>query len=164
MKLWYLYHWYSPSNQDINKARSIEDALAEFFKAEYLKGANKYRCEKCKTKVEAKKQYRVDMRPNTVVLQLKRFNFQSRKISSRITFPEYLSLSEYEVNASVDSQKYELTGIVEHLGGSLYSGHYVSYVKSQGRWFSVIYDYFSAMIAWSVLANLAELETMRHTC
>lgn len=91
--------------------------------------------------MEAKKQYRIDQRPNTVILHLKRFDYQSRKISSRISFPEHLSLSEYEKSSSMDSDKYELTGIVVHMGGSLYSGHYVSYVKSHGKWYSVIPRY-----------------------
>jgi hypothetical protein len=120
---------------DINKARSLDEALREYFKPEFLKNANRYRCEKCKTKVDAKKQYRIDQRPNTVILQLKRFDYRAHKISSRVTFPEYLSLDEYDVNPC-QGQKYELSGIVVHLGGSLYSGHYVSYVKSAGRWYS----------------------------
>lgn len=54
-----------------------------------------------------------------------------------MAFPEFLYLDEFAV-APQPGQQYELTGIVVHLGGSLYSGHYVSYVKSAGRWFSVV--------------------------
>lgn len=125
-----------PFYKDINKARSLDEALKEFFKPEYLKNENRYRCEKCRTKVDAKKQYRIDQRPNCLVLQLKRFDFRARKISSNVSFPEFLSLDDYSTNP-VQGQKYELTGIVVHLGGSLYSGHYVSYVKSAGKWHSV---------------------------
>lgn len=129
------------NHQDINHARSVDDALREFFKPEFLKNANKYRCEKCKTKVEAKKQYRIEKKPNCVVLHLKRFNYQSRKISSTINFAETLSLNEYCDNPAASDQAYELTGIVVHLGGSLYSGHYVSYIKSSGKWYSVKTSY-----------------------
>lgn len=73
-----------------------------------------------------------------MILQLKRFDFRAQKISARVSFPEYLSLDEFGVNPGTQNQKYELSGIVVHLGGSLYSGHYVSYVKSMGRWFSVV--------------------------
>lgn len=138
--------------------------MAEFFKPEYLKKGNQYRCEKCKTKVDAKKQYRVDQKPTCVILHLKRFNYQARKISSRIIFPETLSLADYEKTPGTGDQKYELTGIVVHLGGSLYSGHYVSYVKSSGRWYSVIQVLFSATIAWLVQSTSTVLEVTRHTC
>ncbi len=47
------------AHQDINKARTVEDALREFFKPDALRGENRYRCEKCKAKVEARKQYRI---------------------------------------------------------------------------------------------------------
>ena len=47
------------AHQDINKARTVEEALADFFRPEALRGENRYRCEHCKGKVEARKQYRV---------------------------------------------------------------------------------------------------------
>lgn len=47
------------AHKDINKARSVEEALKDFFKPDALRGENRYRCEKCKVKVEAKKQYHI---------------------------------------------------------------------------------------------------------
>jgi ubiquitin carboxyl-terminal hydrolase 36/42 len=116
---------------------SVETALEVFFKPDYLKGENKYRCEKCRTKVDAKKQYKITKAPPTIVLHLKRFNFQSRKISKEISFSEKLDLHKYMDGQSSGGSKYKLIGLVEHLGSSLYSGHYVSFVQTADRWFSV---------------------------
>lgn len=71
------------------------------------------------------------------MLQLKRFNYQARKISRDVEFPEYLSFAPFEKHPVNPPHRYELTGVVEHLGGSLGSGHYVSFVKSGNRWYSV---------------------------
>lgn len=115
----------------------MESALDIFFKPDYLKGENRYRCEKCRTKVEAKKQYKITKLPPTIVLHLKRFNFQSRKISKQINFNERLDLTKYS-DTKANGARYKLVGLVEHLGGSLYSGHYVSCVQSGDRWFAVV--------------------------
>ena len=45
--------------KDINKARTLEDALKEFFTPDYLKKENQYKCDSCKKKVDAKKQYSI---------------------------------------------------------------------------------------------------------
>lgn len=87
--------------------------------------------------MEAKKQYKITKSPPTIVLHLKRFNFQARKIGKTVSFNERLDLSKYMDPQSNGTAKYKLIGLVEHLGGSLYSGHYVSCVQSEGRWFSV---------------------------
>lgn len=121
---------------DINKARNINEALKDFFKPDFLVKENKYKCEKCKVKVEAKKQYRIEQAPNVVILHLKRFNYMGRKISKSVEFQEQMAMTEFEKNRPKNPNKYELIGIVEHLGSSLGAGHYVSYVKSGGKWFS----------------------------
>lgn len=87
--------------------------------------------------MDAKKQYKIAKLPPTIVLHLKRFNFQARKISKQISFNERLDLTKFADHKGTGA-RYKLVGLVEHLGGSLYSGHYVSCVQSGDRWFAVV--------------------------
>lgn len=72
-------------------------------------------------------------------MQLKRFNYQARKITRDIPTPEFISLSPYEKYPQVNPSRCELIGVVVHYGGSLTSGHYIAYVKSNGKWYNVFY-------------------------
>lgn len=72
---------------------------------------------------------------------MKRFNYQGRKISKDIQFQEQLNLDKYMVQADGDKALYELIGTVVHLGGSLFSGHYIAHVKRGMSWFTVARAY-----------------------
>ncbi|XP_051874685.1 ubiquitin carboxyl-terminal hydrolase 47-like isoform X3 [Pristis pectinata] len=70
----------------------MEKSLEEFLKEETMKGDNKYYCDKCGAKTEAKSRYYFKHLPQILTFQLKRFeldyNFmQYRKITDSITFP-----------------------------------------------------------------------------
>ncbi|KDN36702.1 cysteine proteinase [Tilletiaria anomala UBC 951] len=126
---------------------SVVDALRQFTRAEPIGGgsgasqADKYKCEKCKRRVDAIKQFTVDVVPPILTVQLKRFSFTGRKITRPVAFPERLDVGPFmsEPPAPGTSKRrgcmYALYAIIHHHGGGPSSGHYVASVKdAHGRW------------------------------
>ncbi len=136
----------------------LEECLESHVKGEYLQGANAYRCVRCDDKVKALKRSCFTTLPHTLMIHLKRFEFNlenmSRiKINDEMSFPidldmtkyckEYLDLKEKRiaraVSDEVENHRYELVGIVIH-DGMATVGHYYSYVREQyddgslGQW------------------------------
>ena len=57
---------------DIKASSSIDEALVQYFRKETLDANNSYKCERCKKKVAASKQYLIERQPNVLLVQLKR--------------------------------------------------------------------------------------------
>ncbi|XP_076888728.1 ubiquitin carboxyl-terminal hydrolase 17-like [Bidens hawaiensis] len=119
--------------------RTLKDALDKFTCTEILDGENKYKCNKCKLYVKAKKKLTLLEAPNVLTIALKRFQSgKYGKINKSIHFPEILDMTSY-VNGKSDKHPiYRLYGVVVHVDtmNDALSGHYVSYVKNiQNRWF-----------------------------
>ena len=79
---------------------SVESALENYLKPEVLTGDNKYECQKCKKKVEAKKGCKFGKMPPILALQLNRFTlnmatFSRVKVMDRVTFPFVLNMNNY---------------------------------------------------------------------
>lgn len=77
---------------------SIEKALHNFVKPEYLSDGNQYFCERCKSKVDAMKGLKFKELPYILVLQLKRFDFDYNtnhrvKINDKVSFEEIMNLN-----------------------------------------------------------------------
>uniref|UniRef100_A0A7S3DCQ0 ubiquitinyl hydrolase 1 n=2 Tax=Palpitomonas bilix TaxID=652834 RepID=A0A7S3DCQ0_9EUKA len=103
-----------------------------------------YKCDECKHTVKATKQVLLYRRPNTLVLQLKRFSFAanvfggvSSKTSGHVKFPKALNADCVSVKNARGPSKYELYGVLVHSGYSVNSGHYYCYVKDGRKWFVV---------------------------
>lgn len=123
---------------DILHSNSIKEAMQKFFHPEILDGSNKYKCDKCKKLVAARKQMSILQAPNVLVVQLKRFEgIFGRKIDKAIAFDDILFLSGFMCKASQDPRpEYSLFGTIVHSGFSPESGHYYAYIKdAMGRWF-----------------------------
>ncbi|XP_042519593.1 ubiquitin carboxyl-terminal hydrolase 25-like [Macadamia integrifolia] len=123
---------------DLFQINSLKDAMQRFFQAEILDGSNKYKCEKCKKLVAARKQMSILKAPNILVVQLKRFEgIHGGKIDRSIAFEDVLVLSSYMCKASQDPcPEYNLFGTIVHSGYSPESGHYYAYIKDAiGRWY-----------------------------
>ncbi|KAL9236509.1 hypothetical protein vseg_011170 [Gypsophila vaccaria] len=123
---------------EISGCNSLKDAMKKFFQAEILDGNNKYKCERCKKLVTAKKQMSVLQAPNVLVVQLKRFEgIFGGKIDRMIAFEEILVLSSFMCKASQDPHpEYSLFATIVHSGFSPESGHYYAYIKDAvGRWY-----------------------------
>ncbi|KAJ4981850.1 hypothetical protein NE237_032687 [Protea cynaroides] len=123
---------------DLFQCYSLKEAMQRFFQPELLDGSNKYKCEKCKKLVVARKQMSILKAPNILVIQLKRFEgINGGKIDRPIAFEDVLVLSSHMCKASQDQcPEYNLFGTIVHSGYSQDSGHYYAYIKDAiGRWY-----------------------------
>ena len=84
--------------------------------------------------------------PEVLLMQLQRFRqvqtatgFRDEKVSTPVTIPEILDLSEfleYHSYAKGSVVQYELKAVVSHIG-TLAKGHYVAHVKEGKNWWRV---------------------------
>ena len=74
-----------------------------------------------------RRQHRVALLPNVLLIQVKRFRRDGTKSHARVSPELVLQLGGYE-------ERLELSGVVYHLGNSLRGGHYVAVnVDEEGR-------------------------------
>lgn len=86
----------------IKGCENLTDALKKMVAGEQMIGDNRLSCESCDSKVDATRRFCIEQLPNTLVLQLKRFDldftvFQLYKLNSKLEFPfeEYLDMYPY---------------------------------------------------------------------
>ncbi|KAG0501975.1 hypothetical protein HPP92_002047 [Vanilla planifolia] len=98
---------------------TLEEALARFTATEILEGENKYKCGRCNSYEQAKKQLTILEAPNVLVIALKRYQSgKFGKLNKMIRFPEFLNLAPYmsgsdDKSQSMDSMRLCCTGVVE---------------------------------------------------
>ena len=63
----------------IHNKRGLVEALQAFVESEPLTGSNAYHCDKCNKKVNAKKRASIGVLPNTLIVALKRFEFDFQR-------------------------------------------------------------------------------------
>jgi ubiquitin C-terminal hydrolase len=78
---------------DIKNKKSLKEALDFYVKPEVLEGENKYQCDKYQTLVDAQRSNFIKNMKDTVVINLKRFEFDYNqmmhvKINDHLEFPE----------------------------------------------------------------------------
>lgn len=111
---------------DIRKANSVEESLDSYFARERLEDMG-YKCESCKKKVSATKQFSLERPPIALCIQLKRFSMAGNKINKHITIREHLNLSKFASKKGMtDQMSYRLVAMVTHLGASQHCGHYTA--------------------------------------
>ncbi|KAJ6490341.1 Usp36 protein [Mycena vitilis] len=119
---------------DIHNINSVRNALRKFVQPDMLKGADKYKCEKCKKPVNAEKKFSVHDAPMVLTVHLKRFTPMGRKIGNYVDYEERLDLTPY-MSKGQYGPTYSLYGVICHAGGGPNSGHYFAYVKGRsGKW------------------------------
>ncbi|KAG6830330.1 hypothetical protein H0H92_001265 [Tricholoma furcatifolium] len=122
---------------DIHRQDALKDALKKFVAIDHLKGADKYKCEKCKKHVNAEKRFTVHEAPVVLTVHLKRFSPLGRKIPHHVQYDEELSLQPY-MSEGTFGPSYSLYGVICHAGSGPNSGHYYAFVKSKdGRWWEM---------------------------
>ncbi|KAJ6634713.1 Ubiquitin carboxyl-terminal hydrolase 8, partial [Pseudolycoriella hygida] len=125
----------------------IEQCLENFFYGEYI---DDWDCPKCKTKRSAIKKLDITRLPKVLVIHFKRFNVEinndgmlvnSSKNQIHISFPLIgLNMAKHIApsarTSNMPKQMYNLYGVSNHYG-TLTSGHYTAFCKSQElqRWF-----------------------------
>lgn len=113
----------------------ILDCFDLYVKGDELNGDNAWYDEKKKIKRDVIKGLTFWSLPDILIIHLKRFNNQNRKINKVVnTTIKHLDLSKYVIGYNKDSYKYDLFGVCNHSGGCL-GGHYTSYVKNGDKWY-----------------------------
>jgi ubiquitin C-terminal hydrolase len=116
----------------LNDCRKVIDCLQRFTKLETIEQSDAYLCQKCKRESKATKQFLIHTLPNILVLQLKRFNSLSTKLSEHIAFDMKLDMSPFLSRKPLGGEEggiYDLYGVLVHRGSSAKRGHYYSFVK-----------------------------------
>ncbi|EDR27366.1 hypothetical protein EDI_060940 [Entamoeba dispar SAW760] len=122
---------------EIKGLKKLEESLEILTGTEYI-GDKQYKCEECHKQINIKKQMFLHQLPNTLVFQLKRFDFnlqtfQQEKINSSFIFPDYINLRPFTFN-KIKDEEYCLAGVIVH-SGNCTGGHYTSYIKDGTKWF-----------------------------
>jgi ubiquitin C-terminal hydrolase len=89
---------------EIHRADSLTKALSRFTAVDVLDGDNKYKCPRCKKKVRALKNFTIDLLPNILTIQFKRFSStggQGGKIDKKVEFGTTLDLKPFVSNSQV---------------------------------------------------------------
>lgn len=103
--------------------------LIESPSKEVLKGSNKFYCDHCCELQKAERVVEISKLPKFLILNLKRYEYSEKENKMVKLFNKM----EYPLLLKIDSlkRKYELSGIVVHLGLDSSHGHYVSIVKNE---------------------------------
>ncbi|XP_055619471.1 ubiquitin carboxyl-terminal hydrolase 36 isoform X2 [Toxorhynchites rutilus septentrionalis] len=112
---------------DIRKVNSIEEALQVYFARERLEEMQ-YKCEACKKRVAATKQFSLERAPFALCIQLKRFSMLGGKITKHVELRSKLDLTPYSSKSAASNGKlvYKLASMVTHLGNTQHCGHYTA--------------------------------------
>uniref|UniRef100_A0A8W7P6E6 Ubiquitin carboxyl-terminal hydrolase 36 n=1 Tax=Anopheles coluzzii TaxID=1518534 RepID=A0A8W7P6E6_ANOCL len=113
---------------DIRKANSIDEALELYFARERLEEMG-YKCEACKRRVAATKQFSLERAPFVLCVQLKRFSMLGAKINKHVELRSKLDLTPYSspaMRSNGGKLTYRLTSMVTHLGSTQHCGHYTA--------------------------------------
>lgn len=112
---------------------SLDNCLDLFFNNEDI---SDYRCDSCSNKKSSNKKILIKRTPNHLIIQLKRFIFHNGKYvkySNKINCPLNLDIDKYVNNDDeYKKTKYELYGIVNHIG-SMSGGHYYAFCKTRSK-------------------------------
>ncbi|KAF9117193.1 hypothetical protein BGX27_000042 [Mortierella sp. AM989] len=151
------FETYLDVSLDIRGAESVQKAFRDFTKPEILSKSNQYKCDRCKTLVDARKQMTIYDAPKILCVHLKRFTFTGQKINRHVAFETRLELnSVMSINKKHPELSYSLYAVLVHAGGSCHSGHYYCYVKSSnGIWYSMNDSHVSVVSLQTVLKQNA---------
>jgi len=129
-----------------NSQITLDMCLHSFCTSEELIESERYHCEKCKKKVEAKKMLSIALLPDVLILHIKRFNYHAgfwggSKKTTLVEFDATLDMRSYLHPDFLDDpqnkvSEYELYGLVRH-SGSLGGGHYIAFCRKpddRERW------------------------------
>lgn len=87
---------------DVKNKKDLLESLEAFVRGDLLEGDNAYYCDECGVKVDALKRVCVKSLPHTLVIHLKRFDFdyetmQRLKLKDRFEFPTHIDMKPYTV-------------------------------------------------------------------
>lgn len=122
-----------PNNKE---TPSILDCIEHYCSPEVLEGENAWFNDKINKKEKVKREIIFWSFPNILIIDLKRWEDNGRKINKLVTSPlNSMDLSSYVKGYNNKSYIYDLYGVCNHLGGSN-GGHYTAYIKNaNGKWY-----------------------------
>lgn len=101
---------------------------------------NDYKCEACKRRVPATKQFSLERAPKVLCVQLKRFSVLGGKISRHIGFKQTVDMGPHLWREPGEPERhlnYKLMSMVTHMGPSVNCGHYTAVAQvSTGQYYS----------------------------
>jgi len=117
---------------------TLYECLDKFFDLEMLDGD--YPCSSCGNKKDMGIRRYILTKPKTLIICLKRFNFDPRTMALRkdnqlVVYPEVLDIRKYNPIADQDPEntQYRLTGVINH-SGAINFGHYYSWNLISDKW------------------------------
>lgn len=113
----------------------LSDCIDSFTSAEVMQGENAWFNENTQQKEDVCKRIVFWNFPSILVITLKRFQDDGRKLQHEVDFPlTQLDLSKYVVGYNPSHYVYDLFGVCNHSGGTM-GGHYTAYVLTDaGGW------------------------------
>tara|TARA_B100000902_G_scaffold389513_1_gene436790 strand:+ start:4198 stop:5226 length:1029 start_codon:yes stop_codon:yes gene_type:complete len=124
-------------NLSINKSsNTIYDCLDEYCLYETMSDENAWFNEKTNRYEDVKKGISFWNLPEILIIDLKRFDNNIKKINKRIDVPlTNLDLSKYVIGYNSDKYVYDLFGVSNHIGNA-FSGHYTAFIKNaNNKWY-----------------------------
>lgn len=118
------------------RSPTLFDCMDEYCKKEELSGENAWYNDKTNKYEDVKRGITFWSLPNVLIIDLKRWNYDGRKISKLVTTElSGVNFSKYVEGYNKESYIYELYGVANHSGGSS-GGHYTASIKNaNGRWY-----------------------------
>lgn len=115
---------------DVNsKTNSIHESLEKYCEPFTLDDDNLWTCDKCSKKVKCVKKNNFWKLPDILIILIKQYNDNARKLDKFIEYPNKLNMESYCLNYINDNMNYNLHSICIH-SGSLGGGHYYAYCKN----------------------------------
>ena len=125
---------YNHFSLNIDSSTNVQSSLANYFKP--TEDILHSTCETC-GHGESRQSIRCGKWPSVLLLQLNRFGYDcngnlANKDCSNMFVPFILETGR----RSKDSRQYKLSGMIEHFGKGISSGHYTAKVRRKGKWFN----------------------------
>ena len=116
---------------------SLFHCIDLYCKKEKLEGENAWYNDKTEQKEVAERGIIFWSLPNILIIDLKRWGMNGRKVNKMVDIPiTNVDLSKYVKGYSSETYKYDLYGICNHHGNSR-GGHYTAHVKNaNGKWYN----------------------------
>lgn len=123
----------------IGDSKTIYECLDTHFADEVVNNSSEddaWRCDGCNQCVESKKTTKLWRTPQILIISLKRFNSNLKKISTHIEAPFDIDISKHLIGPT-SQHTYTLKSVAYHYG-SFHGGHYFATCKHGDEW--SIYD------------------------
>lgn len=126
-----------PMTNSTEKRYSVNECLEHCMQEETLnlEQGHEWKCDHCNQKAPSVKSTKICRLPHVLILCLKRFSHDLRKIDTRIDIPKTIDLAPYMIGQTYPT--YNLASVACH-AGSFGHGHYYALCKNMnGQWYNI---------------------------